>query len=137
MSELPPIRRILNERDRGFAAAVVVPLGLRSMIFISGEVGRDASGKLVAGSFDAEIRQCFANLEAALQRAGAEFKDVVRITAYVKNLADYGAYAQIRNEIFGAEWPASASVGVSDLLLGARIEIDAVAVVASDAEVKP
>jgi 2-iminobutanoate/2-iminopropanoate deaminase len=137
MSELPPIRRILNERDRGFAAAVVVPLGLRSMIFISGEVGRDASGKLVAGSFDAEIRQCFANLKAALQRAGAEFKDVVRITAYVKNLADYGAYAQIRNEIFGAEWPASASVGVSDLLLGARIEIDAVAVVAGDAAVKP
>jgi 2-iminobutanoate/2-iminopropanoate deaminase len=137
MSELPPIRRILNERDRGFAAAVVVPLGLRSMVFISGEVGRDASGKLVAGSFDAETRQCFANLKVALQRAGAEIKDVVRITAYVKELADYGVYAQIRNEIFGAEWPASASVGVSDLLLGARIEIDAVAVVASDAAVKP
>ena len=133
MSDLAPIRRISNERDRGFSAAVVVPLGARSMIFISGEVGRDASGKVVAGGFDAETRQCFANLESALRRAGATFKDVVRITAYVKDLADYGTYAQIRNEIFGAEWPASASVGVSDLLLGARIEIDAVAVVAGDA----
>ena len=133
MSELPPIRRISNERDRGFSAAVVVPLGERSMIFISGEVGRDASGKVVAGGFDAETRQCFANLKFALQRAGATFKDVVRITAYVKDLADYGVYAQIRNEIFGADWPASASVGVSDLLLGARIEIDAVAVVAGGA----
>jgi 2-iminobutanoate/2-iminopropanoate deaminase len=136
MSDLPPIQRILNERDRGFSAAVVVPLGSRSMIFISGEVGRDNSGKLVAGSFDAEIRQCFANLKFALQRAGAEFKDVVRITAYLKDLADYAVYAQIRNETFGADWPASASVGVSDLLLGARIEIDAVAVVANDAAVK-
>jgi 2-iminobutanoate/2-iminopropanoate deaminase len=137
MNDIPPIRRILNERDRGFAAAVVVPLGSRSMIFISGEVGRDVSGKVVAGSFEAETRQCFANLKFALQRAGAEFRDVVRITAYVKDLADYAVYAQVRNEIFDAEWPASASVGVSDLLLGARIEIDAVAVVSSDAPVKP
>jgi enamine deaminase RidA (YjgF/YER057c/UK114 family) len=107
------------------------------MIFISGEVGRDESGTVVAGSFEAETRQCFANLKFALQRTGAEFKDVVRITAYVKDLADYAVYAQIRNEIFGAEWPASASVGVSDLLLGARIEIDAVAVISNDAPVKP
>ena len=103
------------------------------MVFISGEVGRDASGKLVGGSFDAEVRQCFANLEFALRRAGAEFKDVVRITAYVKDLADYGVYAQVRNQIFGTDWPASASVGVSDLLLGARIEIDAIAVISNEA----
>jgi 2-iminobutanoate/2-iminopropanoate deaminase len=131
MSEAAPLKRILNERDRGFAAAVVVPLGDRSMIFVSGEVGRDASGKIVAGSFETETRQLFANLEFALKRAGAAFKDVVRITAYVKDLADYAVYAQVRNEIFGSEWPASASVGVSDLLLGARIEIDAVAVTTS------
>ena len=117
MSEALPLKRILNERDRGFAAALVVPLGERSMIFVSGEVGRDASGKIVAGGFEAETRQCFANLEFALKRAGATFKDVVRITAYVKDLADYAVYAQVRNEIFGSEWPASASVGVSDLLL--------------------
>ncbi len=107
------------------------------MIFISGEVGRGESGKVVAGTFDTETRQCFANLKFALQRAGAEFRDVVRITAYIKDLADYAVYAQIRNEIFGAEWPASATVGASDLLLGARIEIDAVAVVSSDAPVHP
>ncbi len=132
MNELPPIRRILNERDRGFAAAVVVPLGARSLIFVSGEIGRDESGKLVSGSFEAEARQLFANLKFALQRSGAGFKDVVRITAYVTDLADYSVYAQLRNEMFGDEWPASASVGVADLLLGARIEIDAVAVIAND-----
>jgi 2-iminobutanoate/2-iminopropanoate deaminase len=133
MNDAAPVQRILNERDRGFAAAVVVPLGTRSLAFISGEVGRDASGKLVAGGFEAETRQCFANLQFALQRAGAEFKDVVRITAYLKNLADYPVYAQVRNEIFGTGWPASASVGVADLLLGASIEIDAVAVVSAPA----
>jgi enamine deaminase RidA (YjgF/YER057c/UK114 family) len=102
------------------------------MIFVSGEVGRDASGAIVGGGFEAEARQCFANLEAALRRAGASFKDVVRITAYVKDLADYPVYARVRGEVFADTWPASASVGVSDLLLGARLEVDAVAVVAAD-----
>jgi 2-iminobutanoate/2-iminopropanoate deaminase len=123
------LRRIHNERDRGFSAAVVVPLGPKSLIFVSGEVGRDASGKVVPGGMEAEARQCFANIRHALTRAGADFKDVVRITAYVKDLADYPAYAKVRTEIFGDTWPASASVGVSDLLLGARLEVDAVAVI--------
>jgi enamine deaminase RidA (YjgF/YER057c/UK114 family) len=125
-----PFRRIRNDRDRGFSAAVVVPLGARSLVFISGEVGRDASGAIVAGGFEAEARQCFANIGHALQRAGATFKDVVRITAYVKDLADYAVYAKVRTEVFGEDWPASASVGVADLLLGAKLEVDAVAVVA-------
>jgi enamine deaminase RidA (YjgF/YER057c/UK114 family) len=126
-----PIRRIHNERDRGFSAAVVVPLGPKSLIFVSGEVGRDAAGVIVGGGFEAEARQCFANIGHALQRGGAAFRDVVRITAYLKDLADYPVYAKVRTEVFGADWPASASVGVSDLLLGAKLEVDAVAVVAS------
>jgi 2-iminobutanoate/2-iminopropanoate deaminase len=125
------LNRIHNERDRGFSAAVVVPLGATSLVFVSGEVGRDASGQVVPGGMEAEARQCFANIRHALERAGADIKDVVRITAYVKDLADYPAYAKVRSETFGAEWPASASVGVSDLLLGARLEVDAVAAIAT------
>lgn len=131
MTTNAPVRRIHNERDRGFSAAVVVPLGNTSMIFVSGEVGRDATGKIVGGGFEAEARQCFANIRSALQRAGADFKNVVRITAYVKDLADYPVYAKVRTETFGEDWPASASVGVSDLLLGAKLEVDAVAVIAN------
>jgi 2-iminobutanoate/2-iminopropanoate deaminase len=124
-------RIIVNPKDRGFCAATVVPLGAKSLIFVSGEVGRDESGKIVEGGFEAEARQCFSNLNAALRAANATFKDVVRITAFIKDLADYPAYAQIRNETFGPDYPASASVGVADLLLGARLEVDAIAVVAT------
>jgi enamine deaminase RidA (YjgF/YER057c/UK114 family) len=129
MAEDTPLHRIKNERDRGFSAAVVVPLGATSLVFVSGEIGRDASGTLVAGGFEPEARQCFANIRSALQRAGADFHNVVRITAYLKDLADYPIYAKVRSETFGADWPASATVGVSDLLLGANLEVDAVAVV--------
>jgi 2-iminobutanoate/2-iminopropanoate deaminase len=125
------LRRIQNPSDRGFSAAVCVALGPKSLIFVSGEVGRDSSGTIVPGGFEAEARQCFANIKYALERAGATFRDVVRITAYIKDLADYPVYAKVRTDVFGADWPASASVGVSDLLLGARLEVDAVAVVSS------
>jgi 2-iminobutanoate/2-iminopropanoate deaminase len=129
MSADAPVRRIYNERDRGFSAAVVVPLGPKSLIFVSGEIGRDALGAIVVGGIEAEARQCFANIKDAVERAGGAFKDIVRITAYLKDLADYPGYAKIRAELFGAEWPASASVGVSDLLLGAKLEVDAIAAV--------
>jgi 2-iminobutanoate/2-iminopropanoate deaminase len=128
------LHRIHNERDRGFSAAVVVPLGSKALIFVSGEVGRDASGAIVPGGFEAEARQCFANLKYALERAGATFKDVVRITAYLTDLGDYPVYAKVRNEVFGPDWPASASVGVSNLLLGAKLEVEAVAAVTDCAE---
>jgi 2-iminobutanoate/2-iminopropanoate deaminase len=128
------LQRIHNERDRGFSAAVVVPLGPKALIFVSGEVGRDASGAIVPGGFEAEARQCFDNLKYALERAGATFKDVVRITAYLTDLGDYPVYAKVRNEVFGPDWPASASVGVSDLLLGAKLEVEAVAAVTNRAE---
>jgi 2-iminobutanoate/2-iminopropanoate deaminase len=124
-------RVMTNPGDKDFSAATVVPLGEKSLVFVSGDVGRDHTGKIVDGGFEAEARQCFANIERTLQAAGATLKDVVRITAFVKDLADYPLYAKVRNEVFGADWPASASVGVADLLLGAKLEVDAIAVVSS------
>ncbi len=131
MNASATLRRIPHERDRGFSAAVVVPLGPRSLIFVSGEVGRDQSGAIVKGGFEAEARQCFANIKQVLQRSGAAFTDVVRITAYLKDLADYPVYAKVRTEVFPADWPSSATVAVSDLLLGARLEVDVIAAVAA------
>src|SRR5258708_30753315 len=101
MSADAPLGRIHNERDRGFSAAVVVPLGPKSLIFVSGEVGRDPSGAVVPGGIEAEARQCFANINQALERAGARFKDIVRITAYLNDLADYQGYDKVRTAQFG------------------------------------
>ncbi len=127
------LRRIHNERDRGFSAAVVVPLGSKSLVYVSGEIGRDSSGAIAPGGFEAEARQCFENIRSALVRAGAQFSDVVRITAYMTDLSLYPVYAQVRGDVFGTDWPASATVGVAALLLGAKLEVDAVAVVATSA----
>jgi len=121
--------RIPNELIGGFSDAVIVDMGEYSTIYISGMVGHDASGKITAKDFEGEARQCWDNIARALARSGAGLKDVVRITAYLTDLGDYAVYAKLRRALFEGHPPASATVQVAGLLLNARIEIDAVAIV--------
>jgi len=62
-----------------------------------------------------------------LRAVGGSLEHVVRITAWLTSLDEYGEYNRVRGERFGASLPASAAVQVAGLLRGALIEIDAVA----------
>ena len=122
-------KRIPNETIGGFSDAVVVEMGDYSTIHISGHVGNDATGKVTAKTFAEEVDICFANVARALERSGASLKDVVRITCYLTDLADYPIYSKARAAKFQGNPPASATVQVAGLLVNAKIEIDAIAVV--------
>jgi 2-iminobutanoate/2-iminopropanoate deaminase len=122
------IERIPTDPPSGFSDAVVTS-GPGRTIHISGNVGFGDDGKVVAGGMGAEARATFANIERALAKAGAGMSDVVRITAFMTSLDAYGEYAEVRSEVFGDTLPASATVAVAGLLVGAQIEIDAVAFV--------
>jgi 2-iminobutanoate/2-iminopropanoate deaminase len=115
--------------DHGYSVAVVVPAGTRSLVFLSGQIGVDETGKIAPGGFEAEARQCFANLQATLERAGGTLEDVVRITFFLKDLADYSVYAKVRAEFFPVEQPTGTGIGISLLALGARVELEATAAI--------
>ena len=123
------IQRIPTDPPSGFSDAVVTD-GPGRTIHVSGNVGFGDDGKVVGGGMGAEARATFANIERALAKAGASMSDVVRITAFMTSLDAYGEYAEVRSEVFGDTLPASATVQVAGLLVGAQIEIDAVAFVA-------
>jgi 2-iminobutanoate/2-iminopropanoate deaminase len=108
---------------------VVVETGEFTTIHVSGQVGHESVLKVTAASFEEEARLCFANVAKVLERAGAGMKDVVRITCYMTDLADYAAYSKARGVAFPVNPPASATVQVAGLLANARLEIDAVAVI--------
>lgn len=122
-------KRIPNQLIGGFSDAVVVDMGDYSTIYISGMIGHDASGKITAKDFEGETQQCWDNIARGLERAGASLKDVVRITAYLTDLNDYAVYAKARRTLFEGNPPASATVQVAGLLLNARLEVDAIAIV--------
>jgi 2-iminobutanoate/2-iminopropanoate deaminase len=122
------IERLTTNPASGYSDAVT-SVGPGRMIHVAGYVGFGPDGKVVAGGMGAEARATFDNIERTLQAAGADMSHVVKINAFVTSLEEYAAYAQARAERFGELLPASATVQVAGLLVGAQIEIDAVAFV--------
>jgi 2-iminobutanoate/2-iminopropanoate deaminase len=122
------IERLITNPAAGFADAVT-SVGPGRVVYVSGNVGFGSDGKVVAGGMGAEASATFDNIERTLRAAGADFSQIVRINAFITNLDEYPAYAAVRAERFGEQLPASATVQVAGLLVGAQIEIDAIAFV--------
>ncbi|MFL5870623.1 MAG: RidA family protein [Solirubrobacterales bacterium] len=117
------------ESDLGSFSEAVAHSGPGRWIHISGMIGFGDDGKVVSGGVAAETAATFDVIEGILKRAGADLSHIVRMGVFMVDLADYGEFSRVRAERFGDELPASAAVQVAGLLLGAQIEIDAVAFV--------
>jgi 2-iminobutanoate/2-iminopropanoate deaminase len=122
------IERLTTNPASGFSDAVTSH-GAGRLIHVSGNVGFGADGTVVGGGMGAEARATLDNIERTLEQLGADMSHIVKINAFVTSLDEYPAYAEARAERFGAQLPASATVQVAGLLVGAHIEIDAVAFV--------
>jgi 2-iminobutanoate/2-iminopropanoate deaminase len=113
--------------DRPFAPAVRVD-GATSVLFVSGQLGEDASGVLVSTDVAEQATQCFRNIDLLLRAAGATKEDVAKLTIYLTDLADREAVARARTAFFGEQKPATTAVVVEQLVVrGAKIEVEAVA----------
>jgi 2-iminobutanoate/2-iminopropanoate deaminase len=113
-----------------FSELVVIPAGGGRWIHVSGQVGFDATGNaVVAGGVGAESAAIFDQFERLLGEVGAGLQHVVKLNAFLIDLATYAEFSAVRAQRFAADPPASAAVGVADLLLGAGIEVDGVAFV--------
>lgn len=104
-------------RPSGFSHAVSVAAG--RMVFLAGQVGMDREGKVVSGGVVAQFEQALANLLAALAAAGGQPGDLVSLTIYVVDLADYQAHGRqigaVWRRLVGTDYPATAGVGVTRL----------------------
>ncbi|MBT2117166.1 RidA family protein [Dyella sp. LX-66] len=111
---------------------VVVATGSK-LVFVSGQEPEDIDGKLVGpGDLAVQARQVFANLGRALAAAGAEPRQVTKITIYVVNYNRDECLPIIeaaRQTLFGDHKPADVLLGVTSLSPGYLIEVDAYAVI--------
>jgi 2-iminobutanoate/2-iminopropanoate deaminase len=100
------------------------------MVFVSGCVASDASGKVVGGNdVVAQARQVHENIKRCLTAAGATFADICKVTVYVKNMADREKINTVRKEYFGASKPASTLIEVSRFVSSDYLlEIEAIVV---------
>lgn len=97
-------------------------------IIVSGQVALREGVVVGVGDAAAQARQCFANIEAALQAAGASLADVINLRCYLTDNAAYAGYGAVKKELFSALPPASTAVIVKALLLpDLLMEIEATA----------
>jgi len=98
-----------------FSHAVIVSAPA-ALMFVSGQVPRDAQGRSVGqGSMSAQAEQVFANLQSILSAHGATFSDVARFTIYVTRMDLADEVAAVRRRYCGDSRPASTFVGVASL----------------------
>lgn len=104
-----------------------------NLLFVSGIVPVDSERRLVGGDdVVAQARSVFANMGEVLAAAGCTFADVVKVTVFLTDVDDRPLVNPVREEVFGETRPASTLVEVSALVIpGARIEVDAIALVQS------
>lgn len=96
------------------------------LVFVSGQVALDAEGRVVAGGIEEQTGQALDNLERCLAAADCRLDDVVKVTAFLADLADFEAFNRVYSERFALPYPARSTVGVR-LAGGLLVEIEAVA----------
>lgn len=94
--------------------------------FASGQAGVRTEGRLADGIAE-QSRQCFANLVTAVEAAGLAETDVVKVTVYLTDVADFAAMNEAYAAAFSSPYPARTTVYVG-LPPGMLIEADVVAV---------
>ena len=110
-----------------YAQAMVAPAA--ELVFTTGMVGNDPqSGQLKPGGIEPETEQALNNLEQVLAAAGCTFQDVAKTTIFLLDLGDFAAMNAIYARRLGGHTPARSTVAVKALPIGARVEIDMLAI---------
>jgi len=100
---------------RAYSRAVVTE-GYRRTIWLAGQTAvEDLDGQSLEGDFDGQVRSVFVRLAGTLEEVGAKLSDMVTMTVFITD-ARYGMrFLEIRKEIFGDDFPASALITVAGL----------------------
>ncbi|ONF72154.1 RidA family protein [Amycolatopsis keratiniphila] len=96
------------------------------LLLLSGQVGVDESRRPVTGAFHDEARAAFANVRRVLAGAGARPDQILKVTAYLADLADFPGYNEVWTEEFPDMRPARTTIG-AQLVPPFRVELDVVA----------
>lgn len=98
------------------------------LVFLSGQIPLDPkTGAMVEGPIAVQTERVLDNLEAVLKASGCTFANVVRTTIFLVDLGDFQVVNETYGKRFASNPPARATVQVSALPKGARVEIDAIA----------
>ncbi|MBC8086969.1 MAG: RidA family protein [Phycisphaerae bacterium] len=98
-------------------------------LILSGQIGTDSSGNLVAGGIKPETRQTMDNIKKVLEENGSSMDRVVKCTVFLADMKEWGTVNEIYVTYFDpARRPARSAMGANGLALGSQVEIECLAV---------
>lgn len=108
-----------------FSDAVIVD----EIIYLSGQVGNlPGTLELAPGGLQAEAKQAIENMKAILEANGSSLKDVIKVTVMMADIGEWGDFNKEYIKFFTEEnKPVRSAFGTSGLALGARLEIECIA----------
>jgi reactive intermediate/imine deaminase len=98
------------------------------MLYLSGQLGTDSTGRLVPGGIGPETRQALVNIADVLERHGSALDQVVKCTVMLADIGEWGKMNEVYLTFFRSHRPARSAFGTNGLALNARIELECMAV---------
>jgi len=124
------LERVITQPDH--YAPYLLSQGIRfgNLLFISGQAAGGTDGSIVDGGFRAQGEQAFANLRRVLEAGGSSLDDVIKVTIFVTDMANFPEVVELRRKFFSAPYPADTIAEIKALYdPEALIEIEAIAAV--------
>ena len=100
-----------------------------NVLYLAGQLGTDATGRLVAGGIGPETRQAMENIRALVVANGSSMDRVVKCTAMLADINEWAAMNAVYVTFFPNNKPARSAFGTSGLARNGRVEIECIAVV--------
>jgi len=98
-------------------------------LYLSGQVGiKPGTMQVVPGGIREEARQTLENIRTSLEANGYAMGDVVKCTVMLADISEWAAFNEVYRTFFSAPYPARSALGANGLALGARVEVECIAV---------
>lgn len=95
-------------------------------LFTSGQIPLDPKTGEVPDGVEAQANQAFSNLKSVINAAGADLKNVVKTTVFIKNMDDFAKINEVYGKYFSEPYPARSCVEVARLPKDVLLEIEAI-----------
>src|SRR5215510_13939310 len=122
----PDIEYYPVESMKGLPFSEAVRVG--KMLYLAGQIGIDETGNVVPGGISAETHQAMENIRTALERHDSSLDQVIKVTVMLADMAEWTEMNKVYVSYFEKHLPARSSFGTTGLALGARVEIECIAI---------
>lgn len=100
------------------------------IVYLSGQIGViPGTIKIIAGGMHAEAKQTLENIQTILHTQGLSMSNIVKCTVMLADMSEWAAFNEVYASFFEQPYPARSAFGTSGLALGARVEVECIAVV--------